>query len=634
VARAVARTHNQQHVRYDDSRGGMLNPIAGFNLTGLRARLLAIVLLAVVPLTLVLVAYAGAQNSAEQDRARAIVRETLVSSVRAEQDLVARGQATLETFGVTFAIQGRRWDLAQGNADRLRALHPEYSVVAVADASGTLRASSPATSEAVSIADEDLFQRAVASQRLVVSDHRIDPLTGGGTIAVALPVYDGNDALLSVEYVAFEPAGLAARLQSADPATTETLIDGSGTVVAREPSLPGAVGKRYQDATLVRAMLKAAEGSVTVPGLDGVTRDYYFASVFPNGEGSLRLAVGFSPDELLASQRQALATTLSGFIAFGLIALVVAWLVGTYSIYRPAVQLQAVAERLAQGDLSARAEFAERQDEFGALRAEFNSMAESLHAHVTELERAREDLSRLNAELEDRVRRRTADLEASNKELEAFSYSVSHDLRSPLRAIDGFSLALLEDYSGVLGDRGRDDLRRVRDNANRMAELIDSLLQLSRLSRQELRVTDVDLSAVATEVERSLREIDPGRDVTVRIAPDVHGLGDAPLLRIVLENLLGNAWKFTSKHPSGTIEFGSVVVDGETRYLVRDDGAGFDMAYASKLFGAFQRVHGQTEFPGIGIGLATTARIIRRHGGRIWADGEPEKGATFWFTLS
>jgi signal transduction histidine kinase len=605
-----------------------------FKLTGLRARLLGIVLLAVVPLTIALIAYAAVQNGVEQDRARTSVRDTLTNNVRLQQDLVAQGRATLETFGVTYAIQAHRWDLAQGNADRLRILHPEYSSVLVADASGTVRASSPATSEVIDIADEDLFVRAVSSRRLLVSDYRIDPLTKRGSIAVVLPVFDAKGALVAVEYVAFEPARLAARLSPGASAVVEVLVDGQGTVVARDPAMPEILGKRLPEAGLLGAMLEKAEGSATVTAPDGTRRDYYFASVFPNGEGSLHIAVGFSPDDLLAAGRRSLAITLAGFSLVGLGALMAAWLVGTFSIYRPAVELKNAAERLAKGDLTARAEFRERQDEFGALRDEFNAMAVSLHAHVGELESTREELRRLNVELEQRVLRRTAELEAANKELEAFSYSVSHDLRSPLRAIDGFSLALLEDHGDVLDAQGRSDLSRVRENANRMAELIDSLLRLSRLSRQELKVTDVDLSALAATVARALRELEPDRDVLIDIAPGVRAPGDPALLRIVLENLMGNAWKFTSKHPRARIEFGSDVVDGETRYFVRDDGAGFDMAYASKLFGAFQRVHAQTEFPGVGIGLATTARIIRRHGGRIWAEGAPEGGATFWFVLS
>jgi light-regulated signal transduction histidine kinase (bacteriophytochrome) len=312
----------------------------------------------------------------------------------------------------------------------------------------------------------------------------------------------------------------------------------------------------------------------------------------------------------------------------------VAAVVGTRSVYRPARQLSAAAALLAEGDLSARAAVASRTDEFGALGRDFNAMADSIEFQVAELEKARKKLDAFNAELEERVRRRTAELEASNDELAAFSYSVSHDLRSPLRAIDGFSRALVEDYADVLGDQGRDDLRRVRQAANRMGELIDSLLRLSRLSRQQMRLEKVDLSAIAREVADSLRQEEPDRDVVFQIEAGVTGLADASLVRIVLDNLLGNAWKFTGKRQLAHIEVGSRKVDGETVYYVRDDGAGFDMAYVDKLFGAFQRIHGQAEFPGIGIGLATTARIIRRHGGRVWAEGEPEKGATFFFTLS
>ncbi len=224
--------------------------------------------------------------------------------------------------------------------------------------------------------------------------------------------------------------------------------------------------------------------------------------------------------------------------------------------------------------------------------------------------------------------------EDANRELESFSYSVAHDLRTPLRAIDGFSQALAEDYGDRLEAEGRRYLSRVREAAQRMAELIDDLLTLSRVTRSELRRRRVDLSALAHSVLATLQRLDPERRVEVVIAPGLVADADPHLAAIALDNLLGNAWKFTAKRSDARIEFGQTICDGVAAYYVRDNGAGFDMAYRDKLFGVFQRLHPETEFPGTGIGLATVARIAQRHRGRIWAEGTPGAGATFYFTLT
>ncbi|HOV62599.1 MAG TPA: PAS domain S-box protein [Spirochaetia bacterium] len=225
------------------------------------------------------------------------------------------------------------------------------------------------------------------------------------------------------------------------------------------------------------------------------------------------------------------------------------------------------------------------------------------------------------------------DLEQAYKELEAFSYSVSHDLRAPLRSIDGFSQALLEDYADKLDAEGKDFLHRVRAASQRMAQLIDDLLKLSRITRTEIHYEQVDLTAMVRKIIVELKEMEPGRSVDFRIAEGVIAYGDTALLQVVLVNLLSNAWKFTGKHPHATIEFGEYQQEGQTVYFVRDDGAGFDMAYVNKLFAPFQRLHVSTEFEGTGIGLATIQRIIHRHGGTVWAEGQVEQGATFYFTL-
>jgi len=252
---------------------------------------------------------------------------------------------------------------------------------------------------------------------------------------------------------------------------------------------------------------------------------------------------------------------------------------------------------------------------------------------VTERRRVEEELRRLNEQLELRVAARTAELAASNRELEAFAYSVSHDLRAPLRAIDGFSQALLEDYADKVDPEGRGHLQRVRIASQRMGQLIDGLLSLSRTTRTEMRRTTVNMSILAAGICQELQKTAPDRQIEFVTAPNLLVNADASLLRILLENLLGNAFKFTGKHPTARIEVGSQQDNGQTVYFVRDDGAGFDMTYASNLFSAFRRLHAMTEFEGTGIGLATVQRIVHRHGGKVWAEGQIEKGATIYFTI-
>ena len=244
------------------------------------------------------------------------------------------------------------------------------------------------------------------------------------------------------------------------------------------------------------------------------------------------------------------------------------------------------------------------------------------------------ELAQYREHLEELVRLRTDQLESANRELEAFSYSVSHDLRAPLRAVDGFARALGEDYANRLDDNGRDYLKRILNGAERMSELIDDMLQLSRVSRVTLRPVETDLSAMANEIVARLAAASPGRQVHVDIAPALTAHADARLLEIALTNLLDNAWKYTGRSEQARIEFGQQQIDGQPAFFVRDNGAGFDMQYADKLFGVFQRLHRSDEFPGTGIGLATVQRIIQRHGGRVWAESAPGLGATFFFTLA
>ncbi len=340
------------------------------------------------------------------------------------------------------------------------------------------------------------------------------------------------------------------------------------------------------------------------------------------------------------------------FLALILVGVIVSHLIAQRFARRIKHMVEAT-RRVAGGEFEFSGE-ANRGDELGELSRSFEDMTgalrafrtdleartgqlgeanEQLHREVSQRQHVEEEVRQLNRNLERRVVERTEALVAVNMELESFSYSVSHDLRGPLRIIDGFSHMLLEDYADRLDDAGKEYLRRIRVTNQHMSDIIDDLLALSRITRGEMRRDAVDLSAMASAICEDAQSGQPERKVRFEIADGVLVKGDSGMLRSVMENLLGNAWKFTALNPQATIEFGVQPCDGEAVNFVRDNGVGFNMDYADKLFGPFERLHPEDEFEGTGIGLATAHRVISRHGGRIWAEGAVGSGATFYFTL-
>jgi signal transduction histidine kinase len=316
-----------------------------------------------------------------------------------------------------------------------------------------------------------------------------------------------------------------------------------------------------------------------------------------------------------AAQAEDAARLYQRLISFAcLVTVLASSLALSRSVLRAIVELAEGFERFGNGDFSQPIQI-RRRDELGDLAQGANQMAANLEHAGRERERAE------------------AALKLSNKELEAFSYSVAHDLRAPLRGINGFSQILLEDFGDKLEDEAKEFLQRIAAAAQRMGQLIDALLALSRVTRTELHREAVDLTRLADSVVNQLRQGQPERTVDFVREQGISAHGDTPLLRAVLENLLGNAWKFTGSREGASIAFGSEQIAGSVVYYVRDNGAGFDMAYATKLFAPFQRLHSANEFAGTGIGLATVQRIVHRHGGRIWAEGVVGQGATFRFTL-
>jgi signal transduction histidine kinase len=318
-------------------------------------------------------------------------------------------------------------------------------------------------------------------------------------------------------------------------------------------------------------------------------------------------------------------------LAVLLLSLIAAWMASKVfgrSVAQPIVDLANVAATVSQDkNFSTRAAPGKDEDEVGLLITAFNDMLAEIQRRDVELRKAQD-------ELEDRVAMRTRELLFANREMEAFSYSVSHDLRGPLDALNGFTYVLLKEYGDKLDSRAKDLLEHIRGSGRRMIQLVDDLLNLSRVTSSILQSQQVDLSAIARSIAEDLSHGQPDRKVEFIISEVGKVNGDARLLHIVLENLLRNAWKYTSAHERATIAFGSTVEDGRIVYFVRDDGAGFDPRSAGRLFQPFQRLHPSTEFPGSGIGLATVQRIVRRHGGEIWAKAEVERGATFYFSLA
>jgi signal transduction histidine kinase len=374
---------------------------------------------------------------------------------------------------------------------------------------------------------------------------------------------------------------------------------------------------------------RQGQGAATVEDIEfgGVLR-IWAASALPElGETGLRVLVGVSKTDLLAAANRNLHQAMVTLAVVLLLVFIGAWVLVELVIRRQVARIMAAVKRFSGGNFNTRIGKPYPRGEIGILMAAMDNAFGLMHAQ-------RDVIHGLNTNLERRVAERTAQLEAANKELEAFSYSVSHDLRAPLRSIDGFSQAVLEDYADKLDQEGREHLHRVRASSQRMGELIDNLLSLSGVTRRDLRLETVNLSELARNIAAELQQSQPERQVTFAIAEGLQATADGGLMRVVLENLIGNAWKFSGKRADAKIEFGVVQDNGSPAYFLRDDGAGFDMAHADKLFGAFQRLHGTAEFPGTGIGLATVQRVIHRHGGKVRAEGKVNEGATFYFTLS
>ena len=506
-------------------------------------------------------------------------------------------------------------------------LHPQFADLVLCDADGRVLHS--ARGGLPGAARADWVREVIKTGRFTVGKPIADSTSGRWFSVLGYPVRGSSGQIgalgISVDLGRFRASVSPVSLP---PDSTITIIDREGTIMMRSPGSQSWIAKDARGLEIVDYALTHVEGELVGKGMDGEAKIYGFASVPRSG---WRVYVGIPAEFAFASVRENVLR--AGLMGTALLALAIALVlfVGR-QITQPMQALFRAATAAAGGRLESVVPTT-GPAEIAAVAEEFNRMIAI--RMQTDLE-----IRKLNTELEKRVKdrtgalaERTTQLESANRELEAFSYSVSHDLRAPLRSIDGFTKALLEEYSQTLDPAGKDYLERVRGATQRMSRLIDELLKLSRISRAELHRSPVNLSTLAEEIARDLQAAQPERAARFTIQPGLIVQGSPELLRSLLQNLLNNAWKFTRNRAPARIDFGAENNSGQTVYFVRDNGAGFDMTYVGKLFGAFQRLHSTDDYEGTGIGLATVQRIVHRHGGSVRAEGNVDQGATFYFTL-
>lgn len=495
-----------------------------------------------------------------------------------------------------------------------------YEALAIADRHGRVVASYAGDRRAFprEVGQSTPFLRAYRLQEDYVAPVGADPGSHLPVTTLAVPIRDAQDRVDGALLARIDLSYLWFIVSQIDVGRTgyAYVLDERNVLIAKK----GDTAKTFKlvdvsDRPFVQRLTQG-KGETRAPyrGLSGAE---VIGSIAPVGAVRWNVVVELPTAEAYAPIRSMLLV-MGLALAGGTLAAVGLGRLFARQITRPLERLTEAATRITAGETGIRVDDSSR-NELGILAGAFNEMTSQL---VEMIDR-----------LEERVQERTQQLEAANRELEAFSYSVSHDLRAPLRSIEAFSEMLEEDYRDRLDATGVDYLRRVRKASERMGLLIEDLLQLSRVSRGELRQETVDLTRLARAIVYELQQTQPDRRVRVEIADGLQARGDPRLLEVALDNMLGNAWKYTGKREDACIELGELEQDGQRVFYVRDNGTGFDMARADKLFIPFQRLHSAEEFPGTGIGLATVQRIIQRHGGAVWAESEVDRGATFYFRL-
>ena len=506
--------------------------------------------------------------------------------------------------------------------------HPQYTGILTITPDGDLFCDSLRTGKALHLTDRRYFRQALASENPLAVEPAFGRLTG---IAVLQIAYAARHDTGEPKFVLLASLNLEKYTQSRSTnlpfeSAVLALMDGKGTMLAWHPGGEKLRGTSFAGSPL-HQLARGSEGDNVPEDIDVGGKSRVWAttalSEFPDAE--LYILVGASKADLVAAANRRLNHALGILAVFLLLALGGAWALAELGIRRQAARVIAAVSRFGRGDFGTRIGKPYPRGEMGDLMAALD--------HDFELMQAQRDaIQRLNADLERRVAERTAQIETGIKELEDFTYTVSHDLRTPLRAIGGFSRILEEDYGDKLDDEARRLIGVVCENSRKMGQLIDDLLTFSRVGRNPMAATSINMEALARSALAEIGATAAAGRARIEIHPLPEAHGDPVLIKQVWTNLLSNAIKFSGKRDQPLIEVSARDDGADAAYCVKDNGAGFDMQYYKKLFGVFQRLHGD-EFPGIGVGLAIVRRIVSRHGGRVWAEGKVNEGATFYFTL-
>ena len=604
----------------------------------IRTQLLMLAILLTLP-ALGTIIYSGltARNA---DYRKAVVESQKLADNLAEsqEDVVREAQLLSRLLTELPEIQSGNGVKAQPILASTLKDNPQFQNILLADASGDVWASAIPLDKhkKVSAAGRVYFNNAMKTLRFSAGEYVISRSTGKPTIHLASPiVFHGSfhgAVIINIDLDVMR--AILGRSQL--PANTNyVLVDRNGTILSRGKAFGEAVGKPIKAEDLKKMQEGPDRDTYEFARKDGEQRIVTYRKLRLAGEKDpyMYVRAGLSLDEAVASANRQMFYNLITLLPFVVSAFFIVLIIGKRSITDRIATLRLASDKIAEGDLESRVAPLVQGGELGALALSIDHMAGRLAANLDEIHHAQAEIRNLNAYLEQKVAYRTAQLESLIREQEAFNYTVSHDLRAPLRHINGFSAILKEELGRDLSPECSTYLDRIGSASDKMGQLIQDLLDFSQITRKELQPDEINISQIAAEIMQMLAETDPERRVETIIAPELVVRADKALLRIALQNLLDNAWKYTSETAAPRIELGRCSNNGEEVFFVRDNGAGFDMAYRDKLFVVFQRLHGNN-YTGTGIGLATVEKIIQRHNGRIWAEGKVHEGATFYFTIA